>query len=404
MNHWIGKVLLLFLAAQLSFGKEIVNGKKPRGKEMTIRFTEDLRFGAEEPGDEYLWALGSSHVAADTRGHIYVADTKESQILEFDDKGAFVKVLVPKGQGPGEATRLASLQIFADGRAMVMEAGPGSFPKIHFFDKSLKYKDTKAPSGLSTFPVSGYFSPKKDLFAATFLKMDPSTGVMVTKTGVLDMEFKPHMELTSFEQSVNFQNFADPKVLSKFILDLIEGAFKQTGIMTFDDQGNFYSALSNEYAITKWKPDLSEEVMVIQREYEPIPNTKDHTDAIIDMVLENFRTAPGLSQAINDTFVQNIKAKADLPIVKNPVASILPMEDKGFLVVHDVNAATMAQTADIFDQEGKFLGQVTLPGNQFITNTGLPRMVFRNGFAYTMITDEYDENRVIRYSYALAKN
>lgn len=403
MNHLLGKLLLLFLATQLGFGKEVVNGKKPRGKDMTIQFTEDLRFGAEEDADEYLWALGSSHLAVDGQGHIFIADTKESQILEFDEKGAFLKVLVPKGQGPGEIARLASLQIFTDGHAVALEAGPGSFPKIHFFDKDLKYKDQLAPSGLSVFPVSAYFSPAGDLFAATFLKMDPSSGVMVTKTGILNKEFKPLKEFSSFEQSLDFQNFADPKVLSKFILDLIQGAFRQFGIMTFDDQGYFYSALSDQYTITKWDPEVSKELLVIKREYAPIANTKDHTDAVVDRVLENFRTAPGLAQVINDEFVERIKQKAELPIVKNPIAGMLTMEDGGLLVMHNVNAATRTQTADIFDKEGKFLGQVTLPDNQFLTNSGLPRMVFRNGFAYTMATDEYDDNRVIRYRYRLTK-
>ena len=382
---------------------EIVNGQKPSGKPITLTFTEDLRFGADEDDDHYLWALNTTGLAVDKQGHMYVADTKESQILEFDAEGKFLRVLMPKGPGPGEVARLASFQILPDGRGIALESGPGTLPKFHFLDENLKFVEAKSPQGFGVFPISAVFAPDLSHFGSTFLSFDLNNGKMVTKTGVLNMEFQTVKEFSSQSQDVDFQNFANPEILSQFIIDLLRNAFRGVGVTAFDLKGNMYSAISTNYEITKWDPTLEKSLKVIKRDCKVLPNTQPNIDAIVERVLESFRLAPGLEQLITPAFVEKVKQKAELPPTKNPVNGFVLMEDGAFLVVHDVNAATNEQTADIFNPDGKYVGQVSMPNAVFLGPAGNPRMIFKNGFAYTVQTDENDENRVIRYRYERTK-
>lgn len=398
--------LLLFLAVVLictarGWTKEISNGRKPSSKAYTIQFTEDLKFGADEEGDEYLWALPTTSVSVDSRGNIFVADTKEGQLFEFDNQGKFLRVAVKKGQGPGEVQFLSFFQILPDGESIALSSAPGSLPVLHFFDKELNFLEQKTPQGTGTIPGSIYFSPLGKIFASTYVSLDFGKGEMVTKTGVLDRDFNVIKEFTEYPQEANFQRFSDPAYVAEFIANAMKGAFRGVGVVTFDPKGNIYSAVSNQYVITKWNADMSKALLVIKRDYKPIPNTQENIEAVVEKTLSPLRGTPGIGPMITDAFLKKVVELAGVPLVKNPIGNLLHTEKGQLLVVHDINAATGVQMADIYSAKGKFIGQVTLHQWAFLAPNQQPRMVFRNGFAYTVLTDEYDDNRVVRYRYEL---
>lgn len=391
-------VLMTFCSWNFAVENTVENDREPKGKTVTLVFTEDLRFGSDEEGLEYLWADPSSLVEADANGNIYVGDVRDRRILQFDKDGQFVKFIAKQGQGPGELQALADLSILKDGSMIALNSGPGVLPKFLFFDQDMKYKDTKAPEGFSKVVVSSEFAPDGKIFAGMFLAFDMEKGTMKMKVGALDMNFEVLKQLSERDQSFDPAAFQSPQGLSKFLSDTLRNAYKGTGMMHFDKEGNAYSAISNDYTITKWSPDLSTKLMVIKRKYKPIPNTEERIDAIAENTLDTFRNGP-LASMITDQLKKNIIEKAELPIVVNPVNGIITMEDGHLLVVHDVNFATGEQIVDIFNAKGEFQGQSTMDSWAFYNRNGLTSMIFKNGFAYCLETDDLGDNRVVRYKY-----
>ena len=106
---------------------------------------------------------------------------------------------------------------------------------------------------------------------------------------------------------------------------------------------------------------------------------------------------PELKDLINKSMVSRAIEQAEFPPVKNPVGGIVPMEDGKFLVVHDVNLLKGTALVHIYGADGKYLGQF---GH---TNFGMLRMIFKNGFAYTLEITEDEENELVRYKYELVE-
>ena len=380
----------------------VENDRKPKGKVITIEFTEDLRFGADEEDDNFLWADPSSVVDTNSKGHFFLADIRERRVLEFDSAGGFVRVVADKGQGPGELQALADLSVLKDGRLIALNAGPGVLPKLLFFDNTGKFEKDLAPQGFSKIVVSSEFAPDGKYFGAIYLGFNMESGVMTFKTGVMDLNFEVLHQFSEKPQKFDMNAFSTPQGITKFISDLLTNAYKGTGMMTFDKDGYGYSAVSNEYKITKWSPDLKSKVMIIKRKHKPIANTPERIEAVAENSLDAMRQGPG-GNMITDEMVQQVIKRTELPIVVNPVNGIITMEDGKILIVHDANEATGVQQADIYSKKGDFIGQVTMDNWAFANRSGQTSMIFKNGFAYCLETDEEDENRIVRYKYQIKK-
>lgn len=382
--------------------KVVENDKKPKGKTWTIEFTEDLRFGADEEDDVYLWADPSSVVKANSKGHIFMADLRERRVLEFDTKGKFVRAIANRGQGPGELQALADLAILADDSIIALNAGFGVLSKFLFFDSDGNYLKEKGPQGFSKILVSSTFAPDGKHFGGIFVGFNQETSTMLTNTGVLDLDFEVLHQLSSHPQSFNPADFQSQDGIAKFIGGILTNAYKGTGMFSFDKDGNAYSAVSDKYVITKWNKDLKTKELIIKRKYKPIPNTDDRIAAIANQSLDGMRDSP-MGSMVNDATVKKVIQKTEFPLVLNPVNGIIPLEDGKILVVHDVNPTNGVQLADIFDEKGSYMGQVTMDQWAFVTRQSRNAMTFKNGFAYTLESDEEDENRIVRYKYTFKK-
>ncbi|MDJ0836170.1 MAG: 6-bladed beta-propeller [Acidobacteriota bacterium] len=380
----------------------VKNGKVPIGKTVTLVLTEDLRFGSDEEEDHYLWASDVTDLEVDSKGHIYVADPNESVLYEFDPAGKFVRVVIPKGQGPGETAALAGFQFLADGSAVAFEGRPGVMPKFHYFDKNLKFVKQFSGINMGRMVFNPVLNPQGTRMFGFYMKFDIERSKMVSYTGLLDDQWAPLKEFSAAEQTANFAQFNDPKVLSDFLGEILSNIIAGAGVGIFDSEGRMYSALSNIYEVTRWSPDLSEKELIIKRDYKPIPREPEEIRAIADRASEGFRRAPGLGDMVNDAFIERVIEKADLPLTKTPIYGLLLMPDGHLLVVHDVHQVTGKQLVDIFNKEGRYVGQAK--GNDwcFVNSNGDNSMVFRGDFAYTLETDEEGDNRVVRYRYKLA--
>jgi hypothetical protein len=376
------------------------NGETPKGEAKTLRFTEDLRFGADEEEDHYQWVMGATDIAVDNKGNIYVADVRESRLLVFDAEGRFQRVAVPKGQGPGEMVSLASFQVLADGRGVAYEGRPGILPKLHFFAPDMSFQHQKAPGGFSKILIYADFSPDGSMMGTQYLAMSMEDGNMFARTALMDLDFNPLREFSAHEQTMDFQRFNEPGVLRDFIATLLKNALAGVGVFAFGEDGSIYTALSSEYEITRWNKEL-EKQHIFEKTYKPVAYRDEEIAAITDRVCEAFRGVPQWAEMINDAFVKRVIEIADITVPKNPVNGMIAMPDGHLLVVHLTDEISGEQTADIFDQSGYLIGQVTMGDWAFLSPLGQVSMVFKNGFAYTLEIDEDEFVRAVRYRYGL---
>ena len=386
---------------------EIENGTRPQGGSYTLEFVEDLRFGADEDEDEYIWAFPSTTISADSKGHIYIADPREQRILEFDTAGKFLKLVAKKGQGPGELQSMLNFTVLKDDTGIAVDLEGGVVTKFKKYGKDMAYVSETASQGTSFLLQAVNLSPLGDLFGATFVNLDISSGKMSIKTGLVSSELKVLKETSSSDRPLpDPSRFGDPNYWSDFIGGNLKAIGQSLGVFAFDNEGNIYCAQTDTYKISKFSSDLKTEKMSFSRKYKPIANNEAHLTAIADRLSEQFQAVPQLQGILTKSVLRKAIELSEPPLVKQPIFGMVIMESGEILVIHDVQMDTGINLADIFSKEGKFIGQVSMKNHGIATLASgalSVKMSFRNGYAYTIETDEMGENRAVRYKYNLVK-
>lgn len=400
MTLWL-VAIALFLTPD---GKEkiVENGLTPKGAK-SIVFKEDLRFGADEGDDEYLFAAVNPTLDVDSGGNIYVGDSKSNEIRVFDAKGKYIKTLAKAGAGPGEMQAISLVQFLGDGSMVAFESKPMFAPQAQYFDKKGTYVTTKKSNGMANSPVAISYSPDGKHYAGTYMSVDPQAGALVTKAGLCDAAtFTPIKEFSNFTTKVDFSQMGNPDKFADMMGNIISGYFKGTGVFAWDAEGNLYSAVTNKYEVTKWSGDLTKKALTIRRQFKPRTITDREKRTLGDKTADMFRDSP-FGRMINDDFILRMIDKIDFPMVNLPIESI-GLTDTGYLFVLNGNEMAQGkQSADVFNPAGVYIGRTTLDNYSFIGPDNRFRMVFKKGYAYTFQTDEEGENRVVRYKYSIGK-
>jgi len=402
MKQLLG-IFLSICAAGLAWTQPRVveNGKAPE-KAYDLIFSEDLRFGAVEDEDVYFWALDTVRLSVNGDGHMFVADTRERRILEFDEDGKFVRRIAQQGKGPGEFTYLLDFVILKDGGGLGLNLFGGGLPSLVYFDKNMKFERVASIEKPRIVMQSGIVSPTGKFIAGGFQTPNPKTGSAVMKAGVIDDQFNIVMEDMAVEKPVpDPKKMADPAYRVKFLAEFFQVYFQANGAYAFDGDGHLFAALNKNYEIAKWSPDLKQKKLIIKRDYDPIPNTEKDIEGLVDSITQRMSGGAGAQSPFNRQIISRAVDLANPPKAKPPVLGLVAMEEGGLLVVRSVDWETGSSRADIFSNEGKYLGQVQMDKFAFVSLGYLPRMQFRNGFAYTIETDDYGENQVVRYTYRL---
>lgn len=394
-------VFVWFVALAVVADDVVENSAAPSGKAKTLRFTEEVRFGADEDDDNYLWPAMTTMVVMDNDLNMYLVDPSESRCLKFDANGQFVERVIRKGEGPGEITNLLNMMVTEDGQFVALGSGIGGMPGFHFYDADFQIQDVKSPSGFNNMPQNVNFGPHGKHMAGVFTSFDMSEGTMLVKNGVIKANFNMLKEMTKFSVKMDMQGMRQISVLRDFFATMIRKTQENQVAVAFDAQGNVYTAQTGQYEITKWNPDMSQVLMTIRRKYKPIPNPEENKQAIFEHTMRLIPGFPNSSELLSDENMARMLELADLPLVKKPIHGMLVMEDGHLLVVHDMNLISGEQTVDIFSPAGQYIGQKTMGQWAFIGLNGVARMRFQHGKASTILTDEYGDNRAVRYDVSL---
>jgi hypothetical protein len=392
------------LCQSLFAQKIIENSETPKGKAKTLVFTEDLVLEAEIDGEPLLLVDSRTKIIPDPRGYMYITDRAENRLLEFDPDGNFVRVAANKGQGPGELQGIRSFTILDDNTGVMLDGPPIGVPKLKIFDENRKVTEESFLRSFG-FPAVLWTSPNGQLNASIYSNMnqaenriDTRTSILSKDLDVLEVIYEAHLG------RLDTSRIQDSDYWSEHLSGILKSLFKGFGVIAFAPDNHVYTAVANQYEITKWSPDLGKKVMVVRRNYKPIPNSDAHIGAIVDVMVENFTGIPLLQNILTRPVLKRAVDLSEPPPGKNPIFGIIPMEKDGILVIHDIDLSNGNNLVDIFSNEGVFMGQVSMSGFGFMgVDAGLflPRMIFRNGYAYTVLSDEYGENTAVRFTYKL---
>ena len=393
-------LLLLVSLSTVAFARETIeNNHAPAGKAQTIHFEKLFGFGADDDEDHFLWAGESSMVRFGHKDHIFVSDADGKRVLEFDDKGAFVKVFGPSGAGPGEYRGAPAFFPLKKGGAVGFDMVPNTFPRVNLYDNTLTYKDSQNFSG-GHIPVAVFgFSPDGSLFACFAIKLDPQSGKMKFISCLMDMNFEIIKQFHATDRNLpDRQRLTDPAFWEDYLAVNYKELSRGTAHFGFDAAGNIYTALSDKYEITKWSPDLKTKLMVINKKFKPLPMNNADIDGIVESATAQIRKSPVLGQIVTEAVVRRAVEKAELPPVKNPIYGLVVTDDGHLLVMRDLGLADGVQFAELFSPHGKYLGEVRMKDRGLYDLTSnRPRISFSGDKAVTTHIDEDGEIRVVAY-------
>ncbi len=159
----------------------VKNPKKPMYEDEIFSVEEDLKIGAVEGDENYMFSQIRNFVI-DEDENIYVADRKETKIKVFEKNGKFLRVFGNAGEGPGEIGRIYSIQINAKNELLVND---GRNRKLLFFTlegEFIKSKDIKK------FRPDRVYCDSKENYYVLNIALDPRPA---------------HFELLKFDSDLN---------------------------------------------------------------------------------------------------------------------------------------------------------------------------------------------------------
>lgn len=406
------KILLasFYLFATMGFAQTLVkNGHTPKSPRSMITFEEDLRIGVDCDQDHCLWSGAHIGVTVDAKGNMYVTDSGSNRVVVYDSQGNFLKIFGAEGEGPGEFTQLYSFQILKDQTGIAFDNNQ-TVISFSFFDQNQKFKNKTSFQPTERFIQSASFSPDGQRIAAMWVESDSDpTAPGKAYVGLIDKKTKPLIRVTTSPQVMFDQSrMTDSKWWSRFLADWFRVAHQGVGITAFGPNQTFYGAKSTIYEITQYGSDLKPK-RIITRKHKPIGLPEDQLLAFVEPVYEEITAIlpPNLRSVVTMTVIKRALQLADFPPVKQPIYGLLPVEDKGLLVIHNHNSLTKETSADFFSPEGEFLGTSQLPPVEVNIFAGFfgqgTRMIFQNGFAYTILVTDEGDRHLVRYKYRIKK-
>ena len=404
MKNFTVKVLVCIACLGMSGGlfaadtiPKVNNGLNPEGAAYTLDIVEDMRLGPDK-GDNFLWPGLSTTVSVDSRGHLYVTNTGDRCVMEYDQTGAFVRKIGGPGQGPGEFQNLMAFQILADGRGAAFEAA-GQMTRHVWFDKDMNFVDRKAPAPPGNIFQQAVFSPDGQRLWVMGVAPNMATKKIVTKWMVFVPDTKTEHMLVQYETDFpNPQAMGTPdgfaKMIGGFIKPIAQG---NMGLAAFSEDGLTYTAVGKKYEITVWDADMNR-MFSFGRKYTPISQSQEDIDAVIEPIVENFRGAmpPAMQSLFTTATLGKALEIANFPPSRLPVQGLKVTDNGTIIVLHNVDLLKNIYTGDLFSKEGKYLGQFT---HQLRGLTSAQSMLFKDGKMYRVEVGDNDETEIVRYRY-----
>ena len=340
------------------------------------QFVEELRVGTDTNDEAPIFGDIISF-DVDGQGRIFVLDFQAQEISIFDSDGTFVRTFGGKGTGPGEFEQALSVDISESGDALVMQMLKA---QLSIFDPTGRYLRTESVGnpGVGIRPYSGGFDFGGRYNAVVVFFHEFS---MTQAMARFDQSLAPLDTIAIPEASVEREAFTHVRDLgggrSSSIAESIpfQGSFE----WRFSPTGNLWTLTTKEYELVELSPD-GEILRKVTKEHDSVPVSEEE----MADVREEFQWFINLGGMVDWSRIPNTK----------PAVVSFFCDDEGNLWVKREAAIPEdeGRLFDLFDPEGRFLGELRLP---FPLHSD-PEPIVRDGMLYGVTTTDLGAPNVVR--------
>ena len=335
------------------------------------KLVEELRIGsAEADGPELFGAVAGLEV--DASGRIYVLDPQAREIRVFDERGAHVRTFGRKGGGPGEFEQPAALMWDPQGRLWVVDQQNARFS---VFDTAGAFLAShRRPAGFSTIPWPGGMDSEGRIYDVALLHGENGRASFPLVRLDATMQPADTFHLPEYEGPVfELRNSRGIRTTT------VNVPFAPKLVWRRDPEGDVWLGMTDRYRISRLS-FAGDTVRVVERDYEPVPVTAAERDTALKM-LKWFTDQGGKVDA------------SRIPGVKPAYIRVYPDEAGYLWVFPSTPGAAEGTTVDVFDPEGRYLGQVRSEEEM----SPYEPLLVRGDRLYAVETDELGVPYVVRY-------
>jgi len=378
----------------------------------TARLVEEASIGVDAGPDEYM--LGAVHTVHGTDTHIYVIDQQLNVLRRYDGNGVFVDQIGRIGQGPGEYTEPRLLDVAPDGRIFVWD--PSQRRVVVFAADA---------TPLDTWPANGAFCCVfRIFFDAEAAAGGENGGALWMLTYSFDRQTREESFAT---RAFGPEGPAGPAYARPDMGTAAEDRFAVVGGRRFVvpfapiyigsavGPARFVAAVPDNYRYEV--QHRGETTRVVEKYWTPVPVDPEHAEWERRATIANARRRdpdwawdgssmpdhhPPYNQILGSAsgeiwVLRTTRTVRVADCVENPLADQGVWDSPPF---NERSCWRDVYVADVFDAEGRFLGEVTPPPGAFTypypfaTHIDGPRLVMA-------VEDEAGVVRVKRYRLVL---
>jgi len=345
------------------------------------RLEEELRIGAADetgPG-----ALANPVVLeADRAGRIYVIELRPNEVRLYARDGRFLRTLMRTGSGPGEVRGASGLAWDQAGRLWVVDQGSRRFTVLGTSGARLA---ERRMTGLAYMlvPWQGAITPTGDMVEialvadrAAYLRLAGARGE--NREAELWAAVRRDSSLRQ-RDTLRLPVFVGPvfRLHRRIDAAYLPVPFASDILRFVDPRGYVWWSLSERYRIVQ-QTMRGDTVRIVERDVRPAPVTAAEKDSVVRSLGRFVRTGGVVNRSL-------------LPDVKPPIGDLW-VDDRGYLWTrrYQVRGAPAGTLFDVFDPEGRYLGEVRAP-------LALQFVVIRGTALYAIATGEDDEPVIVRY-------
>lgn len=346
---------------------------------------EDLRIGELDGGPSYQFAQVGS-IAVNSQGEILVMDRQVRELRVFSPTGEFVRSIGAPGSGPGEFG-IGVTDVFVEVGDTILIPDVRN-RRVHRFDPKGTFVGS-APMDLARYRPLRF-------------KWNAAAGraaVQLRPTDVLlDAEAETNDELRLLDRTGAFGELLLSVPSGALLGPNVVRYFTPEPAWTLADSLSVLYAVNSEYRIGVYARDGSL-LRIISKPYEPRPITERDIRAFFAYLDQAWRAAgvPPARIAENHrrvSFAEDFPAFYTFQVGFEGSLWVQPVRAPGDLTDAEIERYNFledfgASEWDVFDREGRFLGQVVMPPRF------QPRL-FVDDVVYGVARDELDVQYVVR--------